>query len=99
MVEKSAFEDQSWENSVWIIKLTTLLGIFCKIRFTPTVTTCYHAHAHLSAAETSLLLTALNSPHPTTLHTGNSSCITLLWLHHNHKMSIRYHKNGLASSH
>jgi len=34
-----------------------------------------------------------------TMHTRNSSCITLLWLHHNHKMSIRYHKNGLASSH
>jgi len=33
-----------------------------------------------------------------TLHTRNSSCITLLWLHHNHKMSIRYHKNGFASS-
>jgi len=96
---------------VWIINWTTLLGIFCKISFTPTVTSCYHVHAdaHLSAAllcylgairaETSLLLTALNTPHPTTLHTRNSSCITLLWLHHNHKMSIRYHKNGLASSH
>ena len=34
-----------------------------------------------------------------TLHTRNSSCtITLLWLHHNHKMSINYHKNGLVSS-
>jgi len=51
-VEKSAFEDQSEENSVWIIKWTTLLGIFCKISFTPTVTSCYqvHADAHLSAA-------------------------------------------------
>jgi len=27
------------------------------------------------------------------------SCITLLWLHHNHKSSISYHKNGLVSSH
>jgi len=34
-VEKSAFEDQSEEISVWIIKWTTLLGIFCKISFTP----------------------------------------------------------------
>jgi len=34
-----------------------------------------------------------------TLHTRNSSCITLWWLHHNHKMSISYHKNGLVSSH
>jgi len=34
-----------------------------------------------------------------TLHTRNSSCITLLWSHHNDKMSIRYHKNGLVSSH
>jgi len=46
MVEKSAFEDQSEENSVWIIKWTTLLGIFCKIRFTPTVTSCYHVQMH-----------------------------------------------------
>ena len=34
-----------------------------------------------------------------TLHTRNGSCITLLCLHHNHKMSISYHKNGLVSSH
>jgi len=34
-----------------------------------------------------------------TLHTRNSSSITLLWLHHNHKMSISLHKNGLVSSH
>jgi len=51
-------------------KITTLLGIFCKMSFTPTVISCYHIHAdaHLSAAlvchldatgaETSLLLTA-----------------------------------------
>ena len=69
-VEKSAFEDQSEENSVWIIKWTTLLGIFCKIRFAPTVTSFYHVHAdaHLSVAlicyldatgaENSILLTA-----------------------------------------
>jgi len=51
-VEKSAFEDQSEENSVWIIKWTTLLGIFRKIRFTSAVTFCYHVHAdaHPSAA-------------------------------------------------
>jgi len=70
MIEKSACEDQLEENSVWITNWTTLLGIFCKICFTPTVTSCYHAHAdaHLSAAllwyvgatsvETALLLTA-----------------------------------------
>jgi len=34
-----------------------------------------------------------------TLHIRNSSCITLLWLHHNHKMFISYHENGLVSSH
>ena len=63
-VEKSAFQDQSEKTSVWIIKWTTLLGIFCKMSFTPTVTSCYHVHAdaHLSVAllcylgvETSLL--------------------------------------------
>jgi len=27
-IEKSAFEDQSEEHSVWILKWTTLLGIF-----------------------------------------------------------------------
>jgi len=72
-VEKSAFEDQSEENSVWIIKWTTLLGIFCKISFTPTVTSCYQVHAltpihtflrrcfdafGATGSETSLLLTA-----------------------------------------
>ena len=31
-----------------------------------------------------------------TLHTRNRSCITLLWLHHNHKMFISYHKNGFS---
>ena len=34
-----------------------------------------------------------------TKHTRKSSCMTLLWLHHNHKMSISYHKNGLVGSH
>ena len=53
-VEKSAFEDQSEEKSVWILKCMTLLGTFCKISFTPAVTSCYHEHAlnadaHLSA--------------------------------------------------
>jgi len=51
-VEKSAFEDQSAKNSVWIIKWTTLLGIFCNISFTPAVISCCHVHtdAHLSVA-------------------------------------------------
>jgi len=35
----------------------------------------------------------------TPLYTRNSSCIKLLWLHHNHKMSISYHKIGLVSRH
>jgi len=66
--------------------------------------------AHLSAAmlyyvgangaETSLLLTAYcieySSPYPRR-KIVNGSCITLLRLHHNHKMSITYHKNGLVS--
>ena len=43
--EKSAFEDKSEENSVWILKWTTLLRIFCKISFTPAVTFCYQVHA------------------------------------------------------
>jgi len=33
----------------------------------------------------------------TPLYTRNSSCITLLWLHH--KMSISYHKIGLVCRH
>ena len=33
------------ENSVWILKWTTLLGIFCKIRFTPAVTSYYQVYA------------------------------------------------------
>jgi len=54
-VEKSAFEDQSEENSVWVLKWTTSLGILCKTSFAPAVATCYHVHAlnadaHLSAA-------------------------------------------------
>jgi len=63
---------------------------------------CY-ATLGATGAETSLRLTALNSPHP--IHaadghcTRNSSCITLLWLHHNHKMSMSFHKNGLVSNH
>jgi len=61
------------ENSVWIMNWTTLLGIFCKINFTPAVKSCYQVYAlnddaYLSAAllcylgatgaETSMLLTA-----------------------------------------
>jgi len=103
---------------VWILKWTTLLGIFCTISFTPAVAFCYQVHAlkpiyiFLSAAllcyfrcnwcrnlsEVNcilhwIVLTLF------TLHTRDSSCITLSWLHHNHKMSISYHKNGLVSSH
>jgi len=56
-----------------------------------------------TGVETSLLYIALDSPHPTHAvdghYTRHSSCITLLWLHHNHKMFITCHKNGLASSH
>jgi len=46
---------------------------------------------------------ALKSPHP--IHTAdghntrNISCITPLWLHHNHKISISYYKNGSVSCH
>jgi len=113
-VEKSALGDQSEENSVWIIKWTTLLGIFCNISFTPTITSCYqvHADAHLSAAllcwlwcHWCLNLAAVNCILHwivltlSTLHTRASSCITLLWLYHNHKISLNYHKNGLVSSH
>ena len=46
--------------------------------------------------------TALNNPHPIHAADGHytrNSCMTLLWLHHNHKMPISYHKNGLVSSH
>jgi len=53
-----------------------------------------------TTAETSLH-TALNNLHPIFAADGydtrTNSCITLLWLHHNHKMSISYHKNGLVS--
>jgi len=46
------------------------------------------------------LHTALNSLHPIHAayghYTRNSTCMTLLWLHHSHKMSISYHKNGLV---
>jgi len=96
-----------------------LLGIFCKIHFTPAVTSCYQVHAlnadahtptaallcysGAAGAETLVLLTALNSPHLHNAADGrcirNSSCITLLWLHHIHNMSLNYHKNGLVSSH
>jgi len=54
-VEKSTFENQQEEKPVWILKWMTLLGIFCKISFTPAVTSCYqvnalNAGAHLSGA-------------------------------------------------
>ena len=182
-VEKSVFEDQSEENSLWILKWTTLLGLFSKISFTPAqarneletpgmaksflrgaqvfvtmsssfqlcptdfsrgdenfaggakpplgapsyrpapaVTFCYLVHAlngdaHLPAALLCYFrcnwcrnLAAVNCVLHwivftlSTLQVGITlvtvrSCITLLWLHHNHKMSISYHKNGLVSNH
>ena len=119
---KVTFWGQSEENSVWILKLTTLLEIFCNISFTPAVTSCYQQHAlnvdpHLSAALLCYVLqvqlvpksrccqlhTARNSPHLICAadghYTRNRSCITLLWLHNNHKTSTNFHKNGLISSH
>ena len=121
-VEKPAFEDQSEENSVWILKWTTLLGIFCKISFTLAVTFCYQVKAaktdtHIRTAvllrhfrcgwcrnlSTVKLHTARISPHLIRAadghYTRNSSCITLLCLHDNHKISISFHKHGLVSSH
>ena len=29
-------------------------------------------------------------------YTCDNSCMTLLWLHHNHKVCVSYHKNGLV---
>jgi len=113
-VEKSAFEDQSEENSVWIMKWTTLLGILYNISFTPAISFCYQVHAdeHLYAALLLYLwcswcriLASVNCILHwivltlSTLHTRASSCITLLWLYHNHKMSVNCHKNGFVSSH
>jgi len=98
-IEKSVFEDQSEENSVWIIKWTTLLRIFCKIdlrlllhlaiTYTPTYTYLRRCYAILTGATgegTSVLLTVCCILTLSTLHTRNSSCITLLWLHHNHNV-------------
>ena len=42
-VEKSAFEDKSGKFSV-NIKINDLLGILCKVSFTPAVTSCYQVH-------------------------------------------------------
>jgi len=40
------------------------------------------------------------TPHAANGHyIRNNSCITFLWLHHNHKMPTSYHRNGLVSSH
>jgi len=109
----------SEQNSVWVLKWTTLLGIFCKIGFTPAAS-YYQVHvlnadAHLPAALLCyfrcywcrnlaavhcILQWIILTPYAADGHyTRNSSCITLLWLHHNHKMPISYHKNGLVSSH
>ena len=115
-VEKSAFENHSEENSVWILKWTNLLAIFCEISFTPAVTCCDQVHdpktdEHIPTA--ALLcylrchwcqnLSEVNftlhwSPHPIPAADGHytriSSCITLLWLHHNHnhRVSVSCHK-------
>jgi len=39
---------------------------------------------------------ALNNPYPIYAadgyYTRDSSCITLLWLHHNHNVCVSYHK-------
>jgi len=106
---------------VWILKLTTLLGIFCKPRFTPAVRSCYQVHvlnagAHqpatllcdfrcnwcrnIAAVKCILhwiVLTLSTLQMRITLVIARS-CITELWLHHNHKISVGYHKNGLVSS-
>ena len=107
---------------MWILKWTTLLGIFCKLSFTPAVTSCDQVHAlnadaHLSATLLRYFrctwcrnLAAVNCTLHwivltlSTLQMGITlvivlSCITLLSLHHNHKISINDHKNGLISSH
>jgi len=109
-------------NSVWILKWTTLLGIFCKLRFTPTLTSCCQVHAlnadsHLFAALLCCLrcnwcqnFAAVNCILHwivlilSTLQMGITlvtvrSWRTELWLHHKHKISYGYHKNGLISSH
>ena len=103
-----------------ISKWTTFLAIFCKLSFTPDVTSCCQVHplnadAHLSATllcyfrcnwcrNLAAVNCILNLIVPTlfTLHMGITllkvrSCITLLWLHHNHKISTT--KTGLVSSH
>ena len=106
---------------MWIYKWTTLLGIFCKLSFTPDVASCCQVHAlnadaHLSAtllcyfrcnwcpnlAAVNCILNwivlTLFTLQMGITHLIVRSCITLLWLHHNHKISISYHKNGLVSS-
>ena len=107
---------------MWILKWTTLLGIFFKLRFTPAVTSYYQVHAlnadaHLPAPLLCYFrcnwcrnLAAVNCILHwivltlSTLQMGITlviviSCITELRLHHNHKISVRYHKNGIVSSH
>jgi len=60
---KYSFWESVKENSVWIIKWTTLLGIFCKINFTPAVTSCYQVHALNADAHLSAALLCLGIPH------------------------------------
>jgi len=114
-----------WESvrgkSVWI--LTILLRIFCKISFTPAVTSCYqvyalNADAHLFAALLCyfrcnwwrnlaavcyilhwIALTLSMLQMGITLVIAVAYHCYWLHTHHNHKMSIRFHKNGLVSSH
>jgi len=94
--------------------MNNFVGNILQNRFAPAVTSSCHVHAdvHLPAALLCYTkcnwcwnLTAVNCILHlivltlSTLHTRNSSCITLSWLHHNHKMSISFHKNGIVCSH
>jgi len=45
------------------------------------------------------IVLTLSTPHMGITLVIVRSCITLLWLHHNHKISTSDHKNGLVSSH
>jgi len=96
-------------------KMNDFLGIFVfNITFTSAFTSCYQVHADAQLYATLLCylwcswcrsLAAVNwilhciIVTLCTLHTRASSCITLLWLYHNHKLSVNYHKNGFVSTH
>jgi len=64
---------------------------------------CYFTCDWSAGAETSLLLTAYRTmKSPYLIHaadgyyTFDSSCITLLLIHHNHKVFVSYHKKGVS---